>query len=295
MSSKSIFHAMLAAGVTLLFWAGAFPAITVALESFEPLPLAALRFATASIVLGIVLLLRRHEAVPTLTARTAIWFLACGSIGIALYNWLLNSGLKTVSPAAASFLVACQPVFAALVAWIVFKEAFGLRAWIGTMICLAGAGVVAVERNAAPSLDTGELLVLLAAVCSGTYFAIQRPLVAAHGALASAFYAIVTGALFLSPWLLNGVSQFASATTNAKLALAYLAVLPGALAYVTWMVAIDGLGAARAANVLFLMAPLASLLSVPVTGTWPSLATCLGGTIALAGVAIVHTRSRPSR
>jgi drug/metabolite transporter (DMT)-like permease len=294
MSSTPKVYSMIAAGITLLFWAGAFPAITVALGSFEPLPLAALRFAIASFALGVVLTLRRDAQAPALTPRTVLWFLACGAIGIALYNWLLNSGQKTVSPAAASFLVASQPVFAALVARIVFKEVFGLRGWIGTTICLIGAAVVAFGRNATLSLDAGELLVLLAAVCSGTYFAIQRPLVATYGALASAFWTIVAGTLLLSPWMLAGASQFANATSNAKLALVYLALLPGALAYVTWMVAINGLGAARAANVLFLMAPIASLLSVQITGAWPSATTWLGGTIALVGVVLVHTRPRPT-
>ena len=278
---------------TILFWAGSFPAITVALEGFSPLPLAALRFVLASTVLGVVLAFvavrsPKPHTRPRPTYRDILWFAGCGFLGIALYNWLLNTGQQTVSAAAASFLIACQPVFAALVATRVFGEPFGRKAWSGTALCLAGALVLSLGQPASSFFSGGALLVLMAAVCSGSFFALQRPLSTRFGPLVSAFGVLMFGSFWLSPWIGSGIGELAEASTASVLAFVFLGTLPGALAYVTWMVAIQELGAARAANLLFFMAPTAALMAVPITGVWPDLSTWVGGALALLGVLIVH-------
>ena len=85
---------LLAALATVVLWASAFPTIRVALADFEPVPLASLRFTIASVPMLIWCAVRR----PTLPApRHLLLFLACGAIGIALYNVALNTGQRTVS------------------------------------------------------------------------------------------------------------------------------------------------------------------------------------------------------
>ena len=286
------------AAATILFWAGSFPATTVALAAFSPLPLAALRFAIASTVLGAVVIVRRLNSgqasrSTSLPLRDAGWFAGCGLLGIAVYNWLLNTGLQTVNPAAASFMIACQPVFAALVARHLFSEPFGRVAWVGTCLCMIGALLLAQGQPGRLSFGGGAPLVLLAAVCSGSFFALQRPLAARYGPLRSALGALFCGSILLSPWIGQGLAELAAAPRPSVVALVFLGTMPGALAYVTWMVAIRDLGAAKAANLLFFMAPTAALLAVPITGIWPSTMTWIGGAIALTGVGIVHrTKAR---
>lgn len=292
-TAPSKLGAVACALATILFWAGSFPAITVALEGFSPLPLAALRFLLASTVLGLIVGVSligagKSQRGPRLTLRDVVWFAGCGFVGISVYNWLLNTGQQTVSPAAASFLIACQPVFAALVATRVFGEAFGTTAWMGTGLCLFGALVLSLGQPGGLSLSGGALLILIAAMCSGSFFALQRPLSARFGPLRSAFGVLLCGSLWLSPWIGPGIVELANASAGAIIALLFLGTLPGALAYVTWMVAIRDIVAARAANLLFFMAPTAALMAVPITGTWPGIATWAGGALALVGVMVVH-------
>ncbi|KMK64627.1 DMT family transporter [Puniceibacterium sp. IMCC21224] len=285
--SAKLTAAGLCAAVTILFWAGSFPAITLGLTGFDPLPLAAFRFLIASVALfGLVLFRNGGPTLPTV--RDAAWFLFCGALGIAIYNCLLNTGQKTVSPAAASFLIACQPVFAAIVAIVFFRQRFGRAGWIGTGISLGGAAIIATGQPGGMDLGAGAPLILMASVCSGAFFAFQRPLIARYGPLVSSFWTLLAGAVLLSPWAVWGLDQFGTAPPSALMALAFLGLFPGALAYVTWMVAIDGFGAPKAANLLFFMAPVASLLSIPLVGMWPNWTTILGGAFAIVGVSIVH-------
>lgn len=282
--------ARLCAAVTILFWAGSFPAITLGLTGFDPLPLAAFRFLIASVALFAIVLFRNGGArLPTI--QDAAWFLFCGALGIAIYNFLLNTGQKTVSPAAASFLIACQPVFAALVAILFFRQRFGRVGWVGTGICLIGAAIIATGQPSGLNLEAGAPLILLASICSGAFFAFQGPLIARYGPLVSTFWTLLAGAILLSPWAVSDLDRLGTAPPAALLALVFLGLFPGALAYVTWMVAIDGFGAPKAANLLFFMAPVASLLSIPLVGIWPNWTTIFGGALAIVGVSIVH-RSR---
>ena len=132
--------ATLAALATVALWASAFPFIRIVLRSFDPIPLAAMRFFVAAIVVAGWLLWHR----PRLPSFADILrLMLCAAIGIAAYNILLNSGQRTVSAGAASFIVNIVPVITALIALVFLGERFGLGAWIGTAVSFAGITVIA--------------------------------------------------------------------------------------------------------------------------------------------------------
>src|SRR6476619_539023 len=129
-----------AALLTVLLWASAFPLIHIALAGLAPLPLAASRFWFAGAIALAFLLAAR----PTLPLRRdALSFLACGLVGIALYSAFLNSGQRTVSPGAASFLINTGPIITALLATVFLRERFGIVAWVGSAIALGGVAIIA--------------------------------------------------------------------------------------------------------------------------------------------------------
>ena len=291
MRSSALFP-WLAAVATIVLWASAFPFITLGLQGTGPIELAAMRFAAAGLVMAVILVAIRTR----LPSRADIWrILACGALGIALYNILLNSGQRSVSPGAAAFLIAIQPIFTAILAERFLGERFGLAGWIGTAISLAGAALVAAGQPGGLSFGSGAMLVLLAAVCSGSYFALQRPLVARYGALRSAAMTLITGGVLLSPWLPAGIADAAAHPQTALVAL-YLALGPGVAGYLFWMVMLDRFGAARAANFLYLVPPVVTAMSIPLTGHRPDLAILAGGAVAIAGVAMVNlSKARANR
>lgn len=279
-------HPALAVGMTILLWASAFPAIRIALEQFEPLPLAAARFAIASVA-AMAWLVWRRPALPS--PRDLVHMLACGAIGIALYNLLLNFGQRTVSPGAAAFIVATQPLFASLLARPFLREQVSRDAWLGSVIALLGVGIIALSGAEIMLHWSGALLVLGAAACSGSYFVLQRPLVQRYGAQTSAAATILIGAILLSPGLPQAAMHIGD-SVRSTLALLFLALGAGVLAYLCWMIALEGMGAARAARCLFLMAPLATAINAAMTQHLPGPSLFVGGALALVGVAIGNSR-----
>ncbi|WP_175731981.1 DMT family transporter [Burkholderia ambifaria] len=291
-SSRNARQPLVAAGAvvfTIVSWASAFPFIRIGLHGLAPLQLAAGRFATAA-VLVIAWLAWRRPAKPS--TRDALRFLVCGFLGIALYNALLNTGEQTVSAGAASFIVNTLPIFTALLAAVFLHERFNRWGWAGSLISLAGIAVIAHGQPGGLVLGSGSTLILGAALCSASYFVLQRRLIPVYGALPCAAYTLLAGALLLTPWLPGAVVSLGDASHDTMLAVLVLGVFPAALGYATWTVALGYFGAARAANFLYLTPAVATALSIVLTGERPGIETVCGGLLAIAGVIVVALRGR---
>jgi drug/metabolite transporter (DMT)-like permease len=276
---------------TVILWGGSFPAIAVGIRHVEPTALAATRFAVAAFAAG-AWLRWRGDGFPA--PKDLMHLAVCSLLGIAIYNILLNTGQRDVSPGAASFIIATQTVFAAGVSHCLGQQKIGRIAIAGIALSLAGIAVISLGQAEDMRIGAGALFILLAAICSGVNFVLQQPLAVKYGGAQTACWTMVTGALLLSPWLPQGVEQTVR-STEAAVAIGFLALGAGLLGYACWFTAIAGLGAARAANLLFLMAPVAMVLAIPISGHLPDFSTIFGGAAALAGVAIVnHSYRRTS-
>ncbi|WP_048647740.1 DMT family transporter [Nitratireductor soli] len=274
---------------TVITWAASFPAIGMALKGLEPLPLAAIRFALAAL-LAIVWLAWRRPA--RFSRRDLATLVLCGILGIALYNVLLNSGQKTVSAGAASFIVNTQPMFMAILAVLVLKEAFNRWSWVGTALGFAGLAVIAWGQPGALEFGAGSSLILAAAVCAALFSVMQRPLFLRIEPLGVTAMVLLIGAVALAPWLPAGITQFSAASLQVKSAVLFLAVAPAAIGQLCWSFAIQHYGAARAGQFLYLIPPLATLIAWLMLGDVPEWTTIGGGIAAMTGVVIVNTWGR---
>lgn len=274
---------------TVVLWASAFPTIRVGLADFDPVPLAALRFLIAAVPMLVWFAIRR-PALPSM--RHLALFALCGLIGIALYNVALNTGQRTVSAGAASFIVNTVPVITVVLAVLFLGERFGLRAWVGTLLSFAGVALIAIGQPGGLSFGAGATLVLAAAFCQGAFFTLQRSLIPRYGPPLCATLAIVTGALFLSPWLGVAFAQAREASASGIAAIVYLGLFPGGVGFATWAVAQGAFGASRAANFLYLVPPVAVVMAIGLNGELPNSLTLVGGAVAICGVVIVNTRAK---
>lgn len=287
--NRATMMAVAAMLVTVTSWGAAFPAIRLALDSIEPLPLAAARFALAGL-LALAYLAWKRPCLPRGLDIVRVGL--CGGIGISLYNLLLNTGQQTVAAGAASFIVNVAPVLTVIMATLFLKERFRAWAWIGMAISMAGVGLIASGQPGGLRLGAGASLLLAAAMATACYFVLQRPLVGRYGPLTCSALTLLTGGLWLAPWLPQGVAQTLAAPAPVQLALVFLAVFPAVIGYAAWMLVLGHFGAARASNFLYLVPVVASTVAVPLTGEMPVWTTLAGGALALVGVALVNLKGR---
>ena len=282
--------AIFAVAVTVLSWASAFPMIRVGMRELGPLELAAARFAVASVLALAWLAIRRP---PLPTRGDAVRFVICGVIGISVYNGLLNQGERTVSAGAAAFIVNIAPILTAILATVFLGERFSAWGWSGALISFAGVGLIALGQPGGMAFGGGASLVAGAALCTASYFVLQRPLVRRYGALACTAYTLLAGALFLLPFLPGALPRLV-APEGARLAATVVAlgVFPAAIGYAAWTYALGRFGAARASNFLYLVPPVAALGGYAALGESLSALTLIGGAIAILGVVIVNSLGR---
>ena len=197
--------------VTLTTWASAFAFVRDALHFFGPGQLALLRFATASVVLGMVALwrpvqpLRREDF-----GRVAL----SGFLAITVYHTCLNFGEVKITAGAASFLVNTAPVFTALLATRFLGERLNVQVWCGIAISWAGALLIVSGEGAGGVwwthiFNLPALLIVVSAIAASASMILNKTLLQRYSALELVSYSVWIGTflllIFVPQVLLSGI------------------------------------------------------------------------------------------
>ncbi len=239
-------------------WALAFSNVKIALKTFGPSEIAALRFFVSGL-LGVGVLMFTKQ--KTWTAKDIFQAFFAAFVGMAIYNFFLNLGQTTIAPSAASFIVSTQPIFTIIAARFLFKEKIGLNAILGVALCLMGVWVILGHPDFSAFFHGGAFYLIICAICSGLYFILLMPLIQKHGPLNAAASTVLATGILLCPWLPNALVQ-AQIELKPTLAVMFLAIFPGFIAHITWMSTMKIMGSTRAANFTFLIAPMATIAAI---------------------------------
>ena len=279
-----------AAATTVLAWAAAFVAIRVAARGFGPGELAAGRLLIASVVLACFIPVLGRVRLPE--PRDLPRIVACGLTGMAGYQYLLNSGERTVSAGGASLLVNTSPIFAATLAWLALGEKITRRGRIGLAAGFLGAIIMTIGQGNGVQLSGHAVLVLGAAVLFALFFVIQRPLLARYSNFELTCYATWCGSILTTPFLPYLAAEARHAPLHPIEAVIFLAVVSSALGFVTWAYVQQHLPVATAVNILCLVPFTAIGIGWVVLGESTHALAIAGGVIALFGVGLTRSTSR---
>jgi drug/metabolite transporter (DMT)-like permease len=279
----------LAAAGTVLLWASAFPAISVAVRGLGPAGLAVARLVVAS---GALALAAPFLGVRRPRRRDLPLIAACGLTGMTAYQLLLNTGERIVPAGTASLLVATAPVYASLLAACFLGERLSRRWWAGSAIALAGTAVIAASHGL--GFGAAALIVLAAAVMQGTFHVAQKPLLARYTSFEVTVYAMGAGTVFILPWTGSLLRALPHAGAPAIGAAVYLGLAPSAAGFVLWAYALARTDVGQATLSLYLVPAAAIVISLAWLSQVPGPVELAGGVVALAGV-IVASRRPPAR
>lgn len=273
--------------VTVLLWASAFPAISVALTSYTAAEVALLRYIVASFALIIYAIVTQ---IPIPRLRDLPLIAACGFIGFTLYNFMLNAGQVTVSAGMASFIISSEVGVIALLARLFFGEHLGRWGWIGVVLCIIGVGIISFGTDGKFQISTGVIQVFIATLSISIYSVMQKPLLRRYSPIQFITYAIWAGTFFLFFLAPQAAFSVQNASTASTLCVVYMGLFPGVIAYITWSYVLSRIPASQAGSYLALI-PVAALL---ISWIWlkeiPALNSLLGGTVVFLGVTLVNKR-----
>jgi drug/metabolite transporter (DMT)-like permease len=278
-----------AAAVTVMLWASAFPGIRAGLVGYRPTQLAVLRYLVASILLLLVAPLA-HVRVPLI--RDIPTLAVLGGVGITAYNLALNYGETRVPAGAASFLGNTVPIFTAVLASFFLHERLRSLGWMGLLVSFTGSAVIAFGSGGGYGFNPWTALVLAAAIFQAIFFVLQKPLLRSYRPMELTAYAIWSGTIFNLAFLPGLKDAVIRSPQSATLAAVYLGVFPASIAYLAWAFVLSRRSAQEAGSFLYLVPVVSVIIAWVWLGEKPSALTLIGGALTLGGVVLVTASGR---
>jgi len=183
--------ALIALAVAGALWGLTVPLSKLGLEWLGPGWLAVIRFAIAAPLLAFVA--RRH-----LRAAFTPAILAAGALGYGGVIVLQNIGIERTSVSHAALIVGAVPVLVAVFGAASGRARSGPLAWAGSLVALAGVGLVAGGGGTGTSI-AGDALVLLSVTGSAAFIVVQPSLLAGRDAAAVTAVQLAAGGVAALP------------------------------------------------------------------------------------------------
>jgi len=253
------------------------------------------RMAMAALVMLPVLLLARSRR-PKDLPWPGVWFAVLAGAGFALDLTLWNTAVNFTTAANAVLLANMAPLWVGLGALIFFKEHLQRGFWIGLLLALCGAFLIAgTDFLRHPRLGWGDALALGASVgYAGYYLATQS---GRRWLDSLSFFWIYTACcaailLVTSLALRQPLTGYSLATYGWFLALALVTQVGGYLALVY---AIGHLSASVVSPTMLGQPLITAILAVPLLGEGLSWTHIVVGTVVIGGVWLVHRSHQHAR
>jgi drug/metabolite transporter (DMT)-like permease len=276
-----------------LIWGSSFLFIKEGLQILSPFGIAFWRTALGAVVLGVILVIRRHKLPASAKQWALIWVggLLMSGVPAALFGY----AQQHVSSALASILNASTPIFTVIAIMIAFRDEKPKRyVVVGLLIGLIGVGIVLAIWGGFglnDPLAIGALVLAVTCYGFGTPFTRKYISTMPIGTDSAVFVQVSTSALTMLPlYLLTGPVFIGELTPMPVGSMLILGFIGTGYAYVAYYDIINKVGSAIASSVTYIT-PLvgvflgAVLLNETITWNQP-----VGGLVILLGAAIAQGR-----
>lgn len=282
---------------TTFCWASNLVAGKEALEGFNPLALAQLRMAGATLLFGFLFLLWKGRSSLHFTVRQWLLWGLLAITGITLNQICYLGGLDRTSVIHAGLIQALGPVLVLLLAAMVGRESLTIRNVAG--MTMAFAGVVVLLPGRQSSMDgahwTGDVILLAAGTSFAFYTILLKNEANSCDPLTLCLLTFGLGAILLLPFCAPSVYtlQWGRVPFRAWMGLAYMIVFGSLIAYLAYTCALRILSASHAAAFNYLQPAIAAGLGVWLMGEHLTPTALLGGLLILAGVYVTERKGSP--
>jgi drug/metabolite transporter (DMT)-like permease len=260
-------------------------AVKVAVADVPPLPFVAMRFTLAGlVVLGLVLLLRLGRPGRGDLLRMA----GVGLVGVGMNNVAFTFGVSMTTASDTALIYAAVPIWGILLGLALGLERPTLWGVLGVALAFLGVGVVVYGGLGGGSGTSlmGDLLVVIATMCWGSYAVLSLPLLRNYSPLVVAGYTMLFGGLAALPLGLPGFlsTDWEAVSRGTWEAVAYSTLLVAAFGFAAWQAGISRTGANRVLVYQYLITLVGVASGVLLLGEYLTINKILGGAVILVGV-----------
>lgn len=244
---------------------------------------AAARFATAALILLLIVLARR---LPLPTGRALIGVLIFGGLQFGFSYALLYWSLLQLKAGLVQVLVALVPLFTFTFAILQRQERFEWRVLLGGLVALAGIAVVFGNQLSANVPLLPLLAVILAAAFFGEAVVLVKSFPKAHPITTNAVGMLAGAVILFAMSALWRETPHLPALPATWLAVAYLVILGSIVVFVLSLYVLSHWKATAASYQLVLMPIVTVLFASWLAGETVTPVFLIGGLLVLLGVYI---------
>ncbi len=279
-------------------WGLAFPLTQEALTSFSPIILGFLRFAIASIIFGLFILLTYSLSEIRDTIMRERWSLVLlGALYVTIPNITQNMGLMHGTSSVASVIQSSGPVMTLLFAVLLLRERMTSMKVIGSAVAMAGTvllvahGTISFEDESFVS----NLLIFISATSYGLAWVSAKKMMNSSPPTLIIGLALVFGTAMLAVAVPFEDVPMAEFTVSSIANLLILGIFCAGLSSLLYLRSLEYEEVSRMAFFIYLMPVFASAFAWIIRGESVAMWTALCAMVIVIGIIIAERRPRTVR
>lgn len=277
-------------------WGGHFVALRVMLRELAPSQVLALRVGLA-VAFYLAFLAYNRGRLPRVRCGDWVRLALVSVFGVVGASSGVIFAQRYISAGVSSLLTTINPVFTALLAWLILGQKLTRRPAAGVALALAGFLIVLLLGGPGARFSVtnavGVLLMASSPLSWAAYTVLSKPLVGRYPSAYVAAYGTILGALCLlplvTPTFLRAVAGLSPRGWGAAL---FSGVLAMAVSYLFWYRGLRVLQPTQVAVYIYLVPVFGVIFAALLLGERLTPFAILGGVTILAGVIVTNTGSR---
>jgi drug/metabolite transporter (DMT)-like permease len=266
-------------------------AIFIRLADAPALAIAFWRNALGVLVLLPLALYRRE----TLPRGRDLWVGVASGVALGAHFGFWISSLDYTSVAASVVLVCTQPVFVAILAYLVFGERTSPLSLLGILVALTGTAVISAGGSVGSATFFGDMLAVIGAITVAAYVLIGRSVrTTGVGVLPYSIVVYASAAATLALATLYADVPLWGYSGETWLWLWVMALGPQILGHTLLNWALRYVEASIISGTILAEPVVSALLAWLILSEAPGLATVFGGAVVLVGLCLLLRGYRPS-
>lgn len=274
----------------------------IVMQEFSPMQTSWLRYGSALVTAILLLLLLRWQRPKEVSPLSAIpgnwpWLAGIGVVTFCFSSYSQYKGLSLSTSTENALIVAMEPLFAVLLAWLFLREKLGLKQLGVFAVAIAGflllSKIKPGELGASLAVfNIGNLFLLLSMPSEAFYTIGSRKLAGRVTPLSVFGFSLPIGFLAFTSYLLlsgQGLPDFSKLSVNSFLALLWLGPLGTTITYSFWTLALVEAPVAAVALTLFVQPILGATTGMIFLGERLDFWQGTGATLILAALLLQTT------
>lgn len=301
MPPRSLLVVHLSLLATAAIWGSNSSAIKYLLDDLRPADILAVRTGGGALIFALILVLQRSGR-TRVAGPDLVTLLLLGVLGITIVNTAFIYGQDLIPAATSSLIVTSNPIHTAIFSSLLGIERMTGRKIAGIALAMAGFAVIVLLGSGNGSAlggghTRGILIVAVAPLCWAAYTVLSKPLVGRYGAITTAAYTAIGGAIGLIPIVLaeeGTAGRLGDLGARGWAVAAYTAVFGLVVAYILWYRGLAVLSPSQTAVYIYLVPLFGLLFAWWLLDEQVTRWLILGGATILSGVILTNSGRRTS-